>query len=72
MSLVSLSSVSTNSSNQLVILIRRIKGEISSLFKLIELGKKRYVIKLVDLEKKLAIKMEQQQIQLEKLLCVDP
>lgn len=72
MSLVSLSSVKVNSSNELVVSIRRIKGEISSLFKLVELGKKRYIVKLVDLEKKLAMQLAKQQVQIEKLLCVDP
>jgi HrpA-like RNA helicase len=70
MSLVSLSSIKVNSSNELVVSIRRIKGEISSLFKLIGLGKKKYIVKLIDLEKRLATKLEEQQVNLEKLLSV--
>jgi HrpA-like RNA helicase len=72
MQALSLNQVSVNSSNELVVSIRRIKGEISSLFKLISLGKKKYIVKLIDLEKRLTVKLQQQQIQVEKLLCVDP
>jgi HrpA-like RNA helicase len=71
MQALSLNQVSVNSSNnELVVSIRRIKGEISSLFKLIGLGKKKYIVKLIDLEKRLTVKLQQQQIAIEKLLSV--